>query len=34
MKQLTVQDTFKKIKHCTADKNDNSGSRCSASSTY
>jgi hypothetical protein len=34
LKQLISQDMFKKIKDCSAGRSDNSGSRCSASSTF
>jgi hypothetical protein len=34
MKQLTLQDMFKNIKNCSADKSNDSGSHCSASSTF
>jgi hypothetical protein len=34
MKQLTLQDMFKKIEDSSAEKSDNSGSHCSTSSTF
>jgi hypothetical protein len=34
MKQLTLQDMFKKVEYCSADKNDNSGFHCSTSCAF
>jgi hypothetical protein len=34
MKELTLQEMFKKFKGCSDDKSDNSGSHSSTSSTF